>query len=414
VATDHGRGGRNPVVALVATLAIQIFTSLAATATPVLAPLLAADLAVPERWVGLFVGIVYVGAIAASLLSGLAIARAGPIRVSQACVLLCAAGVAAIALIPAGAVLLLVVPALVVGIGYGPITPASSHVLVRTAPPSRMALTFSIKQTGVPAGAALAGAALPGAALALGWRAAFVLVALIGVAVAVAAQPIRAALDADRGPARGFSLADVRAPLVKVWRSPGLRGLSLVGFAYAATQACVLAFLVVHLTATLGWPIVAAGLGLTAATVGGVAGRIGWGVVADRTGQPRRVLALIGFVAGACAIAVALAQPHWPAALVAGLCALLGGTALGWNGVQLAEVARESPPGEAGAITGGSGVITFLGVVAAPPLFAAASAASGTYRVGFALAGAGSLACAALLLAKSRRRVADQRLEERQ
>ena len=98
---------------------------------------------------------------------------------SQACVVLCALALLAVcggAAPPAAVALLLVLAPVVLGLGYGPITPASSHVLVRTAPPARMALTFSIKQTGVPAGAALAGAVLPGLALALGWRVAFVVV----------------------------------------------------------------------------------------------------------------------------------------------------------------------------------------------------------------------------------------------
>ena len=81
---------------------------------------------------------------------------------------------------PASRCSLLALAPLVIGLGYGPITPASSHVLARTAPPSRMALTFSIKQTGVPAGAALAGALLPALALRIGWRAAFVAVAALG------------------------------------------------------------------------------------------------------------------------------------------------------------------------------------------------------------------------------------------
>jgi MFS-type transporter involved in bile tolerance (Atg22 family) len=72
-----------------------------------------------------------------------------------------------------------------------------------------------------------------------------------------------------------------------------------------------------------------------------------------------------------------------------------GATAIGWNGVQLAEVARRAPPGQAGAVTGACGVITFSGVVLGPPLFAALAAATGSYRNGFlllaALCVAGSL-----------------------
>ena len=59
-----------------------------------------------------------------------------------------------------------------------------------------MALTFSIKQTGVPAGAALAGAVLPALALALGWRGALLAVAARRCrASSLAAEPTRTALD---------------------------------------------------------------------------------------------------------------------------------------------------------------------------------------------------------------------------
>ncbi len=395
--TGTAADARMALVALVATLAIQIFTSLAASATPVLAPMLAVDLGVPPRWIGVFVGLVYVGAMTASLLAGEAIGRVGPIRASQVCVVLCAGGVAAIALLPAGAAGLLIAAALLIGVGYGPITPASSQVLVRTAPPSRMALTFSIKQTGVPAGAALAGALLPGIALFAGWRVAFLCVAALGIAIAFSAQPIRAALDADRRASGRFTWRAVRGPLANVWRHRALRELALVGLAYAATQTCVTSFLVVHLNATLGWSLVAAGLGLTAATLAGVVGRIGWGAIADRTRAPRAVLALIGAVAGAAAIGMSLAAPSWPTWVVFALAAVLGATAIGWNGVQLAEVARKSPPGEAGAITGGAGVITFAGVVAGPPSFALLAALTGSYRSGFLLAATLSLGCGLLL-----------------
>ena len=54
--------GRHAFVALVATLAIQVFTSLAATATAVLAPEIAQAFAIAPKWIGVFVGLVYAGA----------------------------------------------------------------------------------------------------------------------------------------------------------------------------------------------------------------------------------------------------------------------------------------------------------------------------------------------------------------
>ena len=159
---------RTARTALVATLAIQIYTSFAATATAVLAPEIAGAFGIDARWIGLFVGIVYAGAMLAGLASGGFIERFGSIRVSQGAVALCAAATLAIAATPQRLPEALVLAALVMGLGYGPITPASSQLLQRTAAPSRMALTFSIKQTGVPAGVALSGALLPGLTLAFG------------------------------------------------------------------------------------------------------------------------------------------------------------------------------------------------------------------------------------------------------
>ena len=381
-----------------------MFTSLAATATSVLAPMIAGDLDLSPKLIGVFVGVIYVGSMGGSLAAGGFVERFGAIRVSQVCVLMCAASLLAVcagaAPLSSAVVALLLVAPLVLGMGYGPITPASSHVLVRTAPPSMMALTFSIKQTGVPAGAALAGALLPGLALAQGWRATFVAIAALGIAIALAAQPTRKSFDADRQPGRPISVGGVFAPLKVVFGALALRELALTGFVYAATQVCLSSFLVVYLTETLGFGIVAAGLALTVANLGGIVGRIAWGGTADRWVPPRAMLGSIGVAAGLCAYATAGFGAGWPPSLIFLVGALFGATAIGWNGVQLAEVARLSPAGQAGAVTGASGFVTFAGVVIGPPVFALLAATTGSYRIGFLVFGSASLACGARLLAR--------------
>ncbi|MDQ6620645.1 MAG: MFS transporter [Pseudomonadota bacterium] len=394
---------RDTVVALTVTLAIQIFVAFTSAATPVLAPVIGRDLGIAPRLVGVFVGLVYVGSMVASLAAGQFIGRHGPIRVSQASVLVCAAGLALVAFSASTSIALLVLAPLVIGLGYGPITPASSDVLARTTPASRMALTFSIKQTGVPAGAAIAGAVLPALALGLGWRSAFVMVALLGVAIAIISEIPRRKLDGDaRADATPFSLARLTAPLSTLLRNPRLRELSVTGFVYAATQMCLMSFLVVYLTETLGQSLFSAGLALTTANVGGIVGRIAWGAIADRWSAPRRMLGLVGLGAGTCAYLAASFDGAWtPIALLA-VCAAFGATAIGWNGVQLSEVARQAPEGEAGVITGASGFITFGGVVLGPPLFALLASLFGSYRVGFAVFGTANMLCALALLFRTR------------
>jgi MFS family permease len=391
----HGeeRSARRALVALAATLAIQIYTSLAATAPAVLAPEIAPALGVSPKLVGVFVGLVYVGSMAASLASGGLIGRFGAIRVSQACVLMCAAGLALLPLAAPwqAALLVATLAPVVVGLGYGAITPASSQVLARTAPPSRMALTFSIKQTGVPAGAALAGAILPALALATDWRVALAAVSLAGLAVAFAAQSVRADLDRERDRTQAMSLRAAFATLRDVFADRRLGDLALLSFFYSATQVSLTSFLVVFLAEQLQRPLVVAGAALSVATVAGVAGRIFWGHVADRTRSPVGVLVVLGVAAGLCSLATA-AWPAdssvWPLFLV---LAAFGGTAIGWNGVMLAEVARLAPAGRAGAVTGATGFITFAGVVCGPSIFSLLAGVAGSYRVGFVAIGVGSL-----------------------
>ena len=384
-------------IALAATLGIQVFTSLTSTATAVLAPEIARDFGVPAKLVGVFVGLLYVGSMTASLASGYFIARHGAIRVSQLCVLICAAGIAFVALLPPSAVLLLTVAPIVIGLGYGAITPASSEVLARTTPPGRMALVFSIKQTGVPGGAALAGAALPPLALAIGWRPALLVAALCGAGIAALAQSTRRRLDVSSAE-RPFSIAALVAPLRTVIQHPALVELSIVGFVYAAMQMCLMSFLVVYLTEALGYSLITAGLALTTANVGGIIGRIAWGAVADHWLPPRRLLGVIGIASAACAFAAVAFSAAWPLATLLAVAAGFGATAIGWNGVQLSEIARRAPSGQAGAITGASGFITFAGVVSGPPLFALLAAVTDSYRTGFLVFGTACLICGSALL----------------
>ncbi|MGH8802357.1 MAG: hypothetical protein ACREX6_08705 [Casimicrobiaceae bacterium] len=72
------------------------------------------------------------------------------------------------------------------------------------------------------------------------------------------------------------------------------------------------------------------------------------------------------------------------------LAACFGATAIGWNGVQLAEVARLAPPGAAGKVTAATSVVTFAGVVVGPPLFALLADLTGSDRAGFAMLAAAS------------------------
>jgi MFS family permease len=396
---------------LAVTLAVQALVSMAVLTMPVVAPAAAADVGVPAAYVGLFIALVYGASMASSLVCGNLIRKFGAIRVSQACLLLAGAGLACAA---AGTPPLLAASALLMGAGYGPVTPASSHVLARTTPPGAMSFVFSLKQTGVPLGGALAGAIVPSIVLVAGWRVALAVVAVACALVALGAQAIRPALDADREPARRLGVGSASGPLRVVLADAALRRLALLSFFFSSLQLCLVTYLVTYL-AGLGYPLVRAGLMLTVAQVAGVVARVAWGVLADRSGRPLVVLALVAAGMACGAFAASQFSPAWPLVLVAAACALFGGTAIGWNGVFLAEVARRAPPGRAAEATGGALSVTYFGVLVAPPLFGLAAERGAGFALAYAVLALPALVSALSLWGwdrAARRAPGDPALEE--
>jgi hypothetical protein len=84
-------------------------------------------------------------------------------------------------------------------------------------------------------------------------------------------------------------------------------------------------------------------------------------------------------------VGVALFTPSWPIGLMALVGCLYGATAMGWNGVLYAEVARRAPTGQSGLMTSGAVSINFIGVLVGPLLFSATKAITGSYEAGFAV-----------------------------
>jgi MFS family permease len=379
------------------TLAVQTLVAFAVYCAPVMAPVAGPALGVSPAAVGYYIAATYFGSMIGSAVAGGWVARFGPIRVSQAGLALCLVGLllAASAWPP-----LVMLGGFVVGLGYGPTTPASSVILVRAAPPSRFALTFSIKQTGVPAGGVLAGALVPGLVLELGWQWAAVAIGVACLALAGAIGPARERYDSELDPAAPLTFGSAFAPVKLVLRTPRLRELCVASFIFGGVQITLVTYLVTFLVDSFALSLVLAGLVMSMSQVASVAGRVLWGVLADRV-LPRRVmLGLLGLGMGASALAALAAGPDWPRWLLFAYAVVFGATAVGWNGVWLAEIARSAPPGRTSEATGGCLFFTFLGVVVTPPAFNAVFATSGSYATAYAVFSIPAIAVGAWLLAR--------------
>lgn len=403
VAEGSGQAGapevpRRGLLALLLVLvtSVQALATFTVLALPTLATKAAPTFGLGAETVGYQISVVYAAAAFSSSAAGLWVRRYGGVTTSVAAMLLAAAGIASLA---TGRLWPAAIGSILIGAAYGLTNPAASHLLFRFAPRHRQNLVFALKQTGVPLGGMLAAALLPTLAVGSGWQGAMLLGAALPMLLVLPLWAIRARVDTDRDAAARMT-GGMGAGVRTVTRDARLRAMMVMGSSYALLQFCLLTFLVTMLVEEMGWSIVAAGGVATLTQAGGVAGRVAWSVLADRIGHARGILAAIGILSAACAIALAFAGPAWPTPALAVVLVLFGFSVVGWNGLWMAEIARTARPGEVGLATGGVLVFTYIGIVAGPAAFATAYKLIGSYGLtyaafaSFALLGAAALAMA--------------------
>lgn len=384
---------------LVAVLVLQAAASFLLQLLPTLAPLLGAQLGWPAITVGYAAAISMSGALAFLMLGTGLISRMGPIRTVQAGLGIGIAGVGILSLPWIGGPM---AAAVAIGLAYGASMPTSSEILMRYAPPRHRSAIFSIKQAGVPLGAALAGATLPPLALAFGFQVALIFVAAIVLAAIVVVQPLRGRIDAARTIAPPLRFPQVLIePLASLRASPALTRVSLAGGFLAVNQACWNTFLVLFITSNLRADLAIAGFAFATMQIAAIVGRILMGIWADRIGSGKTVLALTALVSGLMTIALALLlPPDIPLIALLAFCALAGLAVTGWNGVLLAEIARLAPTGKVAMVSAGGMVSVSLGLIGGPLLFSGLVLLTGGFDMAFLAMSLFPLAAAIILFPK--------------
>jgi len=368
-----------PVV-FVTTL-VQALASMIVILPATIAPELARAHGVDTALIGIQVSVVYIGAMTTSVVGGAVVRRFGPLRCSQIA-LACAATGSALTTLPL--LTAIVLGAVFIGFGYGLTNPPAAQMLMKVTKPSNRNLVFSIKQTGVPLGGVAAGLLAPSIALTFGWQTALLSGAAFAAGVMVVLQPLRSVWDRRRDPDVRLSAAPLRDVRL-IWAHRNLRMISLGSFTFSAMQVSLTTFAVAMLVTDIKLSLIQAGLVLAVLQVSGVSGRIVWGWVADRLGDGNRVLSVITLVTVTAAILTRFMVPDTPLVAIYAIMSLFGFTAVGWNGVYLAEIARLAPPELIGSATGAALFVTFFGVVLGPAAFAGMYSLVGSYASAFGL-----------------------------
>ena len=276
-----------------------------------------------------------------------------------------------------GALSLLALSAVLIGLGIGAETPSSSYLLARITPLAHQPFIFSFKQTGLQVGGIIAGFVFPLLVPLIGWRGTLIaMVALFAIAMLLLEVP-RRRFDDARVPRAAGSSATVWQAIAYVCRDPGLLRLGIASFAFVATQVSVNAFLVSYLVGEIHFTLALAGSMIAAVQAGGLIGRLLWGALSGRVIGARPLLAALGAGIAACAFALGGVAPVLPTYALLALCFCTGLTANGWNGVFLAEVARRSPRDEVGRVTGAIFIFGTAGLMLGPLAFSTFAAYAG-------------------------------------
>jgi predicted MFS family arabinose efflux permease len=362
-------------------LAAQSFGTMATMTLPAVAPKVAETYGIDSSLIGYQISILAAAMLVSLTLGSQLAVRWGPCRLQQTGLILLIAG-SFIAILPHAAFMF--GSALALGLGYGVLTTSASHLLARFAPAERRNLIFSLKQTGVPLGGVGAAAITPAVAVTLGWQWALAGNAAILFVLVLLLERGRPHWDDDRDPAARIVINPF-ADMAAIWRHGALRLLSIAGGCFVIVQICLSTFTVVYFAEEIGMTLIAAGIVLTASQVGGVAGRVLWGWLADVTRSCFAVLAVLAAVMlAACALAY-FVTAGWSLLAACTLFFVIGSTASGWNGAFLAEVARLTPRPRISRMTGGSLAYVNVCKMVGPILFTHVYLASGSYSLAFAL-----------------------------
>jgi len=374
--------------ALAAAVLMQTLTAFLTRIFPVMGPALTSAAGVPAEYIGYLAAMNSVGTMWYLVAACDLLPRLGPLRSLQLGTVI---GIGGLLFALVGTWWALLLASLLIGFGYGPSPTAGSEVLMRYAPPKHRSLVFSVKQSGVPLGGAIAGLLVPVLLAIAGWKGACVASAVLVLAMTVLVEPLRARIDRARDRRRTLRLRDLFDPRMLGTPFRALshdRPLLLTATAsvcFAAVQGSLFAFFVTYLIFRLDVSLAVAGIAFSIMQLAGVGGRLMAGWAADRVRSARRVLIGLGAASSLAIVTIALISASWPGWSIQLVAALAGVASTSWNGVFMAEVSQLAPDGRVGAVTAAATFFTFVGYVIGPAAFGWALTQGIAYTSAFAL-----------------------------
>lgn len=272
------------------------------------------------------------------------------------------------------------------GVGSALGQPAANRLVVNAVPRDRQGLGFGIKQASQPGATMLAGLSVPLIAVTLGWRAAFIIAALLAVLAAIAARGRARPLPQPIG-SQPDMVAGRRSTLV------------MLGFAFAmstATSSSLTTF-AVDSGVRAGTPERFAGLILAVASVVAIVVRIVSGWACDRLTSNHLIISAVLMGTGAVGLGLLATGMPWATfpGVVLGLSGVWGLSAVFWFSV------LRLFPHRPGRITGALAPGADVGAAVGPFLFGVTAQGAG-FSTAWMLAASMALLGTVLMLLANR------------
>lgn len=395
---------RASLLPLLIVLAPQIALSVMQLGIPVLAPAIVAALGKPPEAVGILGGAMGFGSVWLFAANAGVTPVLGPLRALIAACLLAVVGAA---LVLSGVWGVALGGAVSIGFAYAITAPAGSQFLSAHTPRRIWGTLFSIRQSGVPAGGAIAGLLGAGLAAAIDWRAGLAALAAVPLICAglLSLAPARYRSGANGQPFRLGALiapANVARPFATLRRIPQLLPLTLASLGFAMGQGSTFSFFTTYMTDGLGLSLALAGTIYSAMQVSAFSGRVLVGFIADRLGSTRVMLIAMSVAQSGALVLLAQFDGAWPLPLLFAGAVVTGVCVATWNGLFLAEIAKVAPPDEVSDATASSTFFTFVAYMLTPPAFATLVWFGG-YGVAYHCVAAAALGAGAVLFLAARR-----------
>ncbi len=262
--------------------------------------------------------------------------------------------------------------ALVAGLGFSIITPSVNKAVIESSSSDNKALSMGIMQSGGGIGSFAGASLLPLLAAAWSWRLAIMLSGLFAVAVGVF---IKFKLPDKRTASQDIFTGDDKFS-VKLKLLLGNRSLMLVcllGIVFGTSIGSIPAHYTLYLTLDLDFSPQLAGLMLGFLQIGGIFGRPFWGWLSDSFHQANRRKTFLWLILTITVVGLIYSILVWQLAdmvwLVLLMSFVLGTVAMGWMGLFFTVVGERSKPGMTGIATGLSLIFIRIGVMVSPPIF---------------------------------------------